>query len=310
MIARCVVPGLLLLVLVSSEAPAQRAARAASDPRTQERASLMRYCDHVDSVSAPTLDGIRERTDCWKRIQLEGMGNALVDERYRAAVRDFDNAMAADSMRRSRVAREAMIDGQLSMVQQALASRELTSADSIASDVLAVQPQNQRALAFKERVAVLRRGRQLQVTMYVVAGTVLLIGLVLGVMARVTAVRQARAAEAERREALQRTALVRIIDGVGRGKMYTLSGPIFRIGSAVSDRPEEQNDLVLSDERAFVSRYHCAILRKGGCYYLIDSSLNGTSVDDLPLDRGEPTLLEDGSEFTLSGVTRLKFLLV
>ena len=310
MIARCVVPGLLLLVLVSSEAPAQRAARAASDPRTQERASLMRYCDHVDSVSAPTLDGIRERTDCWKRIQLEGMGNALVDERYRAAVRDFDNAMAADSMRRSRVAREAMIDGQLSMVQQALASRELASADSIATDVLAVQPQNQRALAFKERVAVLRRGRQLQVTMYVVAGTVLLIGLVLGVMARVTAVRQARAAEAERREALQRTALVRIIDGVGRGKMYTLSGPIFRIGSAVSDRPEEQNDLVLSDERAFVSRYHCAILRKGGCYYLIDSSLNGTSVDDLPLDRGEPTLLEDGSEFTLSGVTRLKFLLV
>jgi hypothetical protein len=283
---------------------------AISDSRTQERSTLMRYCDHVDSVSAPTIDGIRERTDCWKRIQLEGMGNALVDERYRAAVRDFDNATAADSLRRAREAREAMIDGQLSMVQRALMSRDLSRADSIAGDVLTVQPQNQRALAFRERVVSLRRARQLQLAMYVVAGTVLLIGLVLGVMARVSAVRQARAAEAERQSAAQRTALLRIIDGVGRGKMYTMSGSIFRIGSAVSDRPEEQNDLVLSDESAFVSRYHCAILRKGGCYYLIDSSLNGTSVDDAPLERGEPKLLEDGSEFTLSGVTRLKFLLV
>ena len=104
--------------------------------------------------------------------------------------------------------------------------------------------------------------------------------------------------------------MLRIIDGVGRGKMYTMSGPIFRIGSAESERPEEKNDLVLSDETAYVSRYHCAILRKDGNYYLIDSSLNGTTVDDDALERGEPRLLEDGCEFTLSGVTRLKFLLV
>ncbi len=270
----------------------------------------MRYCDHVDSVSAPTLEGARERTDCWKRIQLEGIGNALVEERYRAAVRDYDNLVAADSSRRAIAAREAQVDQQLVTVQRALVARDLTLADSTVMSVLAIQPQNQRAIAFKERVVTLRRANQLRLAVYVVAGLVLAVALALLVTARVMAVRQSRAEEVERQKAALRTAMVRIIDGVGRGKMYTLSGPIFRIGSAQSDRPEEQNDLVLSDESAYVSRYHCAILRKDGCYYLIDTSLNGTYVDDTLVERGEPTLLDDGSEFSLSGVTRLKFLLV
>lgn len=304
----------LLALASSARLAAQRAPTAgpapAADPRQQERTTLMRYCDHVDSVSAPTVEGVRERTDCWKRIQLEGMGNALVEERYRAAVRDYDNLMAADSARRAAAAREARVDQQLATVQRALVARDLALADSTVMAVLAFQPQNQRALAFKERVVALRRADQLRLAVYVLAGLVLAAALMLLLTARVIAVRQSRAAEAERQKAALRTAMVRIIDGVGRGKMYTLNGPIFRIGSAQSDRPEEQNDLVLSDERAYVSRYHCAILRKDGHYYLIDTSLNGTYVDDELVERGEPTLLEDGSEFSLSGVTRLKFLMV
>ena len=74
--------------------------------------------------------------------------------------------------------------------------------------------------------------------------------------------------------------MLEIIDGIGRGKMYTIDGPIFRIGSAVSDRPEEKNDLILSDAGAFISRYHCAIVRKDGQFFLIDSSLNGTYMDE------------------------------
>lgn len=296
------------LPLSYAAAHAQRT--AASDARTQERGTLMRYCDHVDSVTASTIAGIRDRTDCWKRIQLEGMGNALVDERYRAAIRDYDIAVAADSARRAVEAREAQIDDQLSSIQRAMTARALPRADSIVTMVLATQPDNQRALAFKERVIALQRARQLQLAVYIAAGLVLVTAMTLAATARVMAVRRARAADLEHRKAEQRTAMLRIIDGVGRGKMYTMSGPIFRIGSAESDRPEEKNDLVLSDESAYVSRYHCAILRKDGNYYLIDSSLNGTSVDDDAVERGEPRLLEDGSEFTLSGVTRLKFLLV
>jgi hypothetical protein len=256
------------------------------------------------------MAGIRDRTDCWKRVQLEGLNSALVESRYRAAVRDYDNAMAADSTRRTLEAREAQLDQLLTQVQRAMIARDLPLADSLARGVLRVQPQNQRALAFRERIVALGRAAQLRLAVYVAAGVVLLVGLALAVSARVMAVRQQRAAAAERVLAAQRTAMVRIIDGVGRGKMYTMSGPIFRIGSAQSDRPEEKNDLVLSDEAAYVSRYHCAILRKEGNYYLIDSSLNGTYVENQLLERGEPRLLEDGAEFTLSGVTRLKFLLV
>ena len=285
------------------------AARAQAQ-QPSDRAALLKYCDHIDSISAPTIAGIRDRTDCWKRIQLEGLNSALVEERYRAAVRDYDNAMAADSLRRLNDAREAQIDQQLKLVQRALGARDLRAADSIARVVLSVQAQNQRALAFRERVLALRRADQLRQAVYVAAGVVLVVALALMITARVLAVRQRRAADAERIRAAQRTAMIRIIDGVGRGKMYTMSGPIFRVGSAESERPEEKNDLVLSDEASYVSRYHCAIIRKDGNYYLIDSSLNGTYVDDELLERGEPRLLEDGSEFTLSGVTRLKFLLV
>lgn len=298
---RAIVLATLALFALAARAQAQQ---------PSDRAALLKYCDHIDSISAPTIAGIRDRTDCWKRIQLEGLNSALVEERYRAAVRDYDNAMAADSLRRLNDAREAQIDQQLKLVQRALGARDLRAADSIARVVLSVQAQNQRALAFRERVLALRRADQLRQAVYVAAGVVLVVALALMITARVLAVRQRRAADAERIRAAQRTAMIRIIDGVGRGKMYTMSGPIFRVGSAESERPEEKNDLVLSDEASYVSRYHCAIIRKDGNYYLIDSSLNGTYVDDELLERGEPRLLEDGSEFTLSGVTRLKFLLV
>lgn len=276
----------------------------------QDRAAMMRYCDHIDSVSAPTLAGIRDRTDCWKRIQLEGLSNALVEDRYKAAVRDYDAAVASDSLKRANDAREAQVDQQLSQVQRALVARDLSLADSVVTVVLRVQAQNPRALAFRERIQALQHANGVRRTINMAAGVVVVLALLLASSASVIALRQRRAADAERAKAALRTAMVRIVDGVGRGKMYTLSGPLFRIGSAVSDRPEEKNDLVLSDAAAYVSRYHCAIIRRDGNYYLIDSSLNGTYVDDKLLERGEPRLLEDGAEFTLSGVTRLKFLLV
>jgi pSer/pThr/pTyr-binding forkhead associated (FHA) protein len=40
----------------------------------------------------------------------------------------------------------------------------------------------------------------------------------------------------------------------------------------------------------------------------VDSSLNGTSLNEQKLDRGEDHNLEDGDEFVLADVTRIKFL--
>ena len=61
---------------------------------------------------------------------------------------------------------------------------------------------------------------------------------------------------------------------------------------------------------AAVSRYHCSIIRREGAFYLIDSSLNGTMLDDGPLERGEQQRLDDGAEFTVADVARFKFLLM
>ncbi len=270
----------------------------------------MRYCDHIDSVSAPTRDGISERTDCWKRIQLEGLGSALVDERYQAAVRDFDRAVAADSLKRSAAQREAAVDQTLISVQRAISARDLGIAETTVNDVLALQPRNERALAFKERIVALRRAQKLKTAVYVASVLVVVAGLGVALSALVVGVRQTRAAEQERARAATRKAMIKIIDGIGRGKMYTLDGPLFRVGSALSDRSEEKNDLVLSDDRAFISRYHCVVLRKDSGYFLIDSSLNGTYVNEALLERGDPVRLEDGDEVSVAGMARLKFLLI
>ncbi|MEP6831807.1 MAG: FHA domain-containing protein [Gemmatimonas sp.] len=298
-----------LLALLVAFAPL-RAQSAGGQNRDSERATLIHYCDHVDSVASPALAGIQERTDCWKRIQLEGLGNAAVDERYRAAVGAFDALVASATAARQAVVREAQREQLLSTAQRALAARNLLRADSATAAVLAFDSQNDRALSFRQRVFVLERARDVRRTIYMLGGFVLLFGFVLAVSASALSFRQSRLLAADRARAAHRTPMLRIVDGVGRGKTYTLSSPIFRIGSAVSERPEEQNDLLLSDESGFISRYHCALLRRDGNWYLIDSSLNGTTLEDELLERGDAHLLQDGAQFSLSGVARVQFMLV
>jgi pSer/pThr/pTyr-binding forkhead associated (FHA) protein len=146
--------------------------------------------------------------------------------------------------------------------------------------------------------------------LFTIAGSILLLALVMGIGARLLAARHQRQLAKRRADVSQQKAMLEIIDGIGRGKLYTIDRPVFRIGSAVSERPEEKNDLILSDADAFISRYHCTIIRKNDKYFLIDSSLNGTYIDEELLDRGEHRSLEDGDEFSLAGMARVKFLIV
>jgi hypothetical protein len=154
------------------------------------------------------------------------------------------------------------------------------------------------------------RAQRLRRTVFALAAAVLLLALAVGVGSKFLARRHQRQLARHRAERSQQKAMLEIIDGIGRGKIYSIDGPVFRIGSAESDRPEERNDLILSDAEAFISRYHCAIVRKDGRYYLIDSSLNGTYMDADLLDRGERRALEDGDEFSIAGMARVKFLIV
>lgn len=115
--------------------------------------------------------------------------------------------------------------------------------------------------------------------------------------------------QAEHAAALEkRKAVLKVIDGIGRGKLYPIESAIFRIGAANASRAEEKNDLVISDADANVSRHHCSILRKDGDYYLMDSSMNGTYLNSVLLKRGEHHRLEDGDEVRIANVSKMKFL--
>ncbi|MGH7584132.1 MAG: FHA domain-containing protein [Gemmatimonadales bacterium] len=302
--------GAVWSALVIAAAPAALAAQQPPAPagtqQAQEKAALLRFCTQMDQSAEHTVQSIRDRTDCWKRMQVEGMGDSLVDARYRAALADYDAAMNADSLRRA----AETVNQRLIAVQRAIQARDLGSARGNVDTILAMQPGNQRAIAFRDRIDGLDQARRARLVLLGIAGLVLVAAAGLAIASRRIAVRHHREVEAQRARSEHQKAVLEIVDGIGRGKIYTINGPIFRVGSAESDRPEEKNDLVLSDSGGFISRYHCAIVRKEGKFFLIDSSLNGTYLDDELLERGEHRVLEDGAEFSLAGMARFKFLLV
>jgi hypothetical protein len=301
-----VVRGGTLLLLAVHWSGALVAQVPGSAQQEQEKAALLHFCQQLDQSTDRTLQNIRDRTDCWKRMQLQGMEDSTVDAGYRAAVADYDAAIKSDS---ARLAGDAL-DRQLNSIPKLIQSRKLDDAARAADAVLAAQPDNQRALAFRDRIRALAQLQRTRRTLFGLAGAVLLLALLVGGGAKLLAIRHSRRVARQLAAAAARKAMLEIIDGVGRGKLYAIDGPVFRIGSAESERPEEKNDLIISDNDAFISRYHCTIVRTDGKYFLMDSSLNGTYVDEELLDRGEHRELRDGDEFSLAGMARVKFLLI
>lgn len=280
----------------------------AAAQRDLERGKVIQFCQQVDLTAPATIEGARDRTDCWKRLQLEGMGDALVDAKYQAAVADFDQASRRDSTRKASDSSAAAVNVRMLAAQRAIQARNLDDAESAVNDVLTIQPSNQRALVLNDRIVALKRARQLKITLFAVGAAVLVLGAGLGVLAKKLGKKHTEKTAQQKVVAAERKAMLKIVDGVGRGKTYTIEAPLFRIGAASSDKPDEKNDLVLSDSAAAISRYHCSIIRRDGRFFLIDSSLNGTRVNDEPLDRGEHHALRDGDEVTVASVSRLKFL--
>jgi FHA domain-containing protein len=286
------------------------ASAGADSQRLREKQEVLAFCQQLDATSPATPAGTTDRTTCWKSLQLQGISDALVNAKYQAAVADYDRAVKADSAKRTSDSSAAAVDRKMQATQRAIQARNLDDASSSVEDVLSIQPNNQRALALKQRIDALKRARQLKITLLAIGAAVLVLAAGLGVLAKKLGKKHGEKVAQKKTEAAQRKAVLKIVDGVGRGKLYTIDGSLFRIGAASSDKPEEKNDLVLSDSAASISRYHCSILRKDGRFYLIDASLNGTELNDEPLARGDHHALRDGDEFTLANVARLKFLMM
>lgn len=63
------------------------------------------------------------------------------------------------------------------------------------------------------------------------------------------------------------------------------------------------NDWVLNDPERLLSKNHCMVEFKGGVYVVIDSSTNGTFLNDsaTPIGRGNAAVLGDGNRLRLGG---------
>lgn len=287
-----------------AQAQAEQSAKQAAD----EKARVMQFCKQLDITAPPTVDGATNRVDCYKRMQLAGQGDKDVDAGYLTAVNDLDRFRKDDENRRASDSSTAETNRRLEATKRAIETRNLDDAESTVNDVLAIQPTNARALAYKDRIAALKRARQLKIMLFAVVAAVVVLAAGLGVLTKVLFKKRSEK-QAERAASMEkRKAVLKVVDGIGRGKLYTIDAPIFRIGAANSSKVEEKNDLVISDGDANVSRYHCSILRKDGDYYLIDSSMNGTFLNHALLKRGEHHRLEDGDEVTIAEVSKLKFL--
>ena len=227
------------------------------------------------------------------------------------AQRALDAAEKSASSQAQTKATRDSIETFLARAETDLSRGSVDQADHWITDILVKDPSNERALTLRSRISTARvlvaRREQLKV----LAGVVAVLAVGVGFIARKLF---AKRAEAKQNAPVVagvtggRKVALKIVDGVGRGRMYEVESDIFRIGAAESEKKEEKNDLVLSDSLGLVSRFHCALMRRDKKWILVDSSLNGTLLNDRTVARGESVAVRNGDEITIAGVSRLTFL--
>jgi hypothetical protein len=275
----------------------------------EDKARLLQLARDASLTPAATVRDAEDRMERWKMVMLIDPADVEARLGYEQAQKGLDAArLKEETDRTSKEARDKELTekrDRLRMAERALYARDLNGAEGILNDVLRQHPDDPRANSLMDMLRDARRASGLRRRL--MYGSVGLLGLafVLGAWAR--RVYRTRKQEAQA-AGDQARALVKVVDGVGRGKLVPITRDLLRIGAAEGTGDGDKNDLVVSDANAVVSRFHCAIVRKGRDYFLLDSSLNGTRLNDRRLDRGEHHVLRDGDEFVLAESARIKFL--
>lgn len=264
----------------------------------------------ADLSADTSVAHIRERIARWTGILLKQFDpvaqNALSraqDDLKAANDRALQSGKADQETRR-------LIDQKLAAGEQALQSKNCRVANSNFQAVLDRDRNNPSALSMMPEVQRCQKIADLKRQMIYILPVLLLLGVGLVAVVRFGAKQREESRKRADDVAAKRAAVLQIVDGIGRGKLVTLDSqkPIFKIGAAMGAEEAEKNDLVVSDSAAMISRFHCTLVRKGGDYFLVDSSMNGTAINGKSLKRGADHRLEDGDEITLAEVSRLKFL--
>jgi hypothetical protein len=292
-------------------APAQApAAPPGLTPLQQEdKARLLKLAREASLTPAATVRDAEDRMERWKMVMLIDPNDVEARLGYEQAQKALDAARTQEAAARTtaeaREKEQSEKRDRLRMAERALYARDLNGAEGVLNDVLRQHPDDPRANSLMDMLRDARRAQELRRRL--LYGSVGLLGLALVLGAWARRVYRTRKQEADAAGDHAR-ALVKVVDGVGRGKLVPVTRDILRIGAAEGAEERDRNDLVVSDAAAAVSRFHCAIVRKGRDYFLLDSSLNGTRLNDRRLARGEHHVLRDGDEFVLAESCRIKFL--
>jgi len=294
--------------LKQEEAAAAAAAEAPAESREAEKERILRAARAKEATAAVTVENARERLELWKQVRLIDPNDLEAQLGYQRAERDLETARQQEEQQ-AQV--EAAASGEQAVqarrADQALQAGDLEAAEEMADDLLSRAPGNVDAMRIKKAVRVARAAKAFRFRLIGGAVLLLVFAIVVAILAR-RGLKRLRQRDAMAGAEGGGKAVLKIVDGIGRGRIVTVDKEIFRIGAAQGKKPDEMNDLILSDSKSLVSRFHCSIIRHGEEYLLVDSSTNGTELNGEPLVRGADRRLRDGDEFVVASVSRLKFL--
>lgn len=278
----------------------------------EDRRKLIEYGRQLDT-EPPTVESTRRRIEHWQMIKLTPPFDAEVAQRYDAALKAHEEAKAKDSTSKATSMSMEQANKKLDQAVYALRANSFSDAESIADDILSSDPNNERARALKTAAVKGQQATKLKYTLFALgAAAVALFAFFAAFSGKIFKKKEGgdeQKAESSSGSASAGKAKVylKIVDGVGRGRLVGIGGDVFRIGATSGTSDEDKNDLVISDDQKSVSRFHCSVVKKGRDYFLIDSSLNGTRLNDKAMARGESHRLRDGDEFTVADVALIKF---
>jgi len=116
------------------------------------------------------------------------------------------------------------------------------------------------------------------------------------------------------KELIGKVPVVFVLDGVEDGKYFTIDGKSARIGRHYSKdtTSDSKDDIVLSNDYAVVTRVnqpHALLMSEGGNWYIEDSSMNGTYIDNKRLDKYKKVRLKNGDIIELGkGLSSVRLL--
>jgi len=104
----------------------------------------------------------------------------------------------------------------------------------------------------------------------------------------------------------KKEAYLEVVEGVEKGKRYTLDQEIIHIGAIAQDGGNK-NEVVVKDLERMISRFHCEVHTRGKQVFLIDcGSANGTKLDRKRVSAGKAVRVKKGGRIDLAGTCVLK----